>query len=78
MACLACKSNDVAEFGAEIAVHSPTELSVPTPHLMVFPTLVVCLRCGFTGFKLRDEELRMIAEASAGAGRMSLKAKRPT
>lgn len=65
MACLACHSNNVAEFAAEIAIHSPTELSVPTPHLMVFPTLLVCLRCGFTNFKLRAEDLRVISEASS-------------
>ena len=68
MACVYCGSENTAELLSEIAVHMPFDLSARAPNEplpMVFPTLFVCLDCGFTDFKMTEGELRLIANALA-------------
>jgi hypothetical protein len=62
MACRSCQAENVTEFGAEISIHFPAPERLDEPPVLVFPNLVVCLRCGFTNFTLPETELRQLAE----------------
>jgi hypothetical protein len=58
MACKSCGSDSQSEFGAEINIHIP---KLRAPDVLVFPKVVICLRCGFTEFTLVESELRALA-----------------
>jgi hypothetical protein len=59
MACKSCRSDSQGEFGAEINIHIP---KLTAPAVLVFPKIVVCLRCGFTEFTLVESELRALKQ----------------
>jgi predicted nucleic-acid-binding Zn-ribbon protein len=62
MQCKACGSHNQTVFNAEINVHFPGLKNVDRPAVFVFPTLLLCLNCGFTEFTLSESELRLLDE----------------
>ena len=63
--CRACDSLDLARFTGEVVIHFPGLRNVDTPHVFVFPKLVVCLVCGLAQFVVGGEELRLLADLGA-------------
>ena len=62
MSCRVCSSENQSRFPTEIAVHPP---GLSTPHLLLFPIIVVCLDCGFTEFSIPATELQQLAKADS-------------
>jgi len=62
MQCQSCQSTSQVDLSAEIAIHFPGHENLNTPHVYVFPEIVVCLDCGSTSFKVPDNELKLIRE----------------
>jgi hypothetical protein len=65
MPCKSCHSHNRSVFPSEICIHFPGVKHLNTPHVMVFPQLVVCLDCGFVEFSIHGAELRRLIEDSA-------------
>lgn len=61
MPCKKCGSEHLAEYGSEINVHSPVHNDLNNEALLLFPKLLVCLKCGFTEFTLSESELPLLA-----------------
>ncbi len=60
MSCRLCASENQGRFPTEIAFH----LSGPcTPHIFLFPRVVVCLDCGFTEFSIPETDLQRLEES---------------
>jgi hypothetical protein len=62
MQCQSCQSSRSAKLTAEVAIHFPGMRDLNTPHLFVFPHIVVCLECGSTTFRVPEGELQSIRE----------------
>jgi hypothetical protein len=62
MPCKKCGSEHQAEYGSEINVHSSAGNDLDKEALLVFPKLLVCLKCGFTEFTLSESELPLLTD----------------
>jgi hypothetical protein len=63
MACDFCKSPNQREFPSEINIHPPAGIeNLAQPSVWAFPSLLVCLDCGFTKFVLGASELGKLAQ----------------
>jgi hypothetical protein len=60
--CSSCGSANLSKYDAEIAVHLPYLKNSARPHIFLFPKLLICLNCGFTGFAVAETELRALAQ----------------
>jgi hypothetical protein len=65
MLCKKCGSDQLAEYGSEINLHSLGQGDLDKQAVLLFPKLTVCLKCGFTEFTLSDNELPLLQD---GAG----------
>lgn len=65
MACKSCGAENQEQYGAEINVHFPGRRGLDKPGVLVFPSLVVCLDCGFAEFTIPQTELRVLQESAA-------------
>jgi len=65
MACKACLSENQSTFDGELNIHFPERSNLSKPTVWAFPALLICLDCGFSEFKLRETELRMLVEDAA-------------
>jgi hypothetical protein len=65
MPCKSCHSHNQSLFPSEICIHFPGLKDLTTPHIMLFPQLVVCLDCGFVEFSMPEPELHRLIEDSA-------------
>jgi hypothetical protein len=61
MTCRVCISENQSRLATEIAIHLP---GLSTPHVFLFPKVVVCMVCGFTEFSVPETELRRLAESA--------------
>jgi hypothetical protein len=61
--CSSCGSANLSKYDAEIAVHLPYLENSARPHIFLFPKLLICLNCGFTGFAVAETELRALAQS---------------
>lgn len=57
MCCKLCGSLDQRKFPSEINFHFPGMENSAKPTVWVFPTLCVCLDCGFTEFVVDEGQL---------------------
>jgi len=62
MACERCKSANQVEFASEIAIHISGRENLNKPHGFVFPKILVCLDCGFSGFVVVETDLQLLRE----------------
>jgi hypothetical protein len=65
VSCKSCGSSTVANLGSEILIHFAGRKSVDKPGVLAFPSLTVCLECGFTELTLSENELCCLAEDAA-------------
>jgi hypothetical protein len=62
MACAHCNSAKQVEFASEIAFHFSGRENLNKPHVFVFPKILVCLDCGFSGCVVAEMDLRFLRE----------------
>jgi hypothetical protein len=67
MPCKACKSSNLRELPAEIAIHFRGMANLDTPAVFGYPTLLICLDCGFTEAVLEAAELWQIRGSDSAA-----------
>ena len=65
MSCLSCESESQTEFPSEICVHHPGLENLGKPAVMLFPKLLTCMNCGFTEFRMTDNQLGLLGMGSA-------------
>ena len=65
MYCPMCHSNNRAKFPAELMIHFSGIEQIDNPGVLVFPTVSVCFDCGFSGFTIRETELRALGKGIA-------------
>lgn len=65
MSCKLCQSSSQRTFRAEINIHFPGFSGLTKPTVWAFPSLVICLDCGFTEFVLGDAELGRLSDSDS-------------
>jgi hypothetical protein len=61
--CRSCQSGNQVEFPSEINIHFPGIANLDQPAVLVFPSILVCLNCGFSEFVIGESELRRMVRA---------------
>ena len=56
--CRSCQSGNQVEFPSEINIHFPGIANLDKPTVLIFPSILVCLNCGFSEFVIGESELR--------------------
>jgi hypothetical protein len=64
MLCKSCSSGNLRSFLTEIAVHLE---DIGSPHVFVFPEILVCLKCGFTELVIEEDKLRLLTQDKTSA-----------
>jgi hypothetical protein len=64
MSCKSCKAENQRNFNGEIAIHFPGLKGLDKSIVWVFPTIVVCLNCGFAEFAIPETELRVLRDGT--------------
>lgn len=54
--CRSCQSANLRTLSAEMGIHFPGLKNLDKPVVWVFPSLVVCLDCGFSEFVVPEEQ----------------------
>jgi len=67
MSCRSCQSRNQKLFPSELNVHFPGQEGLDKQTVWAFPSLRVCLDCGFTELQLEPRELHLLAEEAAPA-----------
>jgi hypothetical protein len=65
MPCAMCSSANVTKFTAEIMIHFSGLRHLANPGLLTFPTVSICLECGFSWFTVPKTELASLAGAAS-------------
>ena len=60
MSCSSCNSSNQAEFPSEMLVHFPGRENLGKPSVWMFPSLLVCLDCGFLQSTVPASELEQL------------------
>jgi hypothetical protein len=58
MPCKLCHSVQQGSFPTEVNIHFPGRQNLDKPSVLLFPTVIVCLVCGFSEFIVPEGELR--------------------
>jgi len=65
MSCELCSSDSQAEFTTETMIHFGGFNHLAHPGVLIFPTVLVCMDCGFSRFKIPESELQQLREVNA-------------
>ena len=67
MTCKSCGSANVSTFVAEVNIHFSFSLmqNLDKPGVLAFPTLTICLDCGYTHCTLLERDLLRLREGRA-------------
>jgi hypothetical protein len=65
MSCGLCSSSNEVEFIAEMMIHFSGRKHLENPGVLAFSSILVCLDCGSTRFRIAEKELNLLREASA-------------
>jgi hypothetical protein len=65
MFCPICASDNQAAFTAETNIHLSGLANLDNPGILMFPTLSVCLDCGYSRFSIPEEELSQLSRGAA-------------
>jgi hypothetical protein len=70
MPCRSCGSGQQHQYRSEIAIHHKPSLSTLRRPILVFPTVQLCITCGFVEFTIPAEELKeFVASTGKAASR---------
>jgi hypothetical protein len=58
--CKSCSSENVQNFGGEVALHFRGLDGLNKPIVWIFPEVLVCLNCGFAEFAVPDKQKKML------------------
>jgi hypothetical protein len=72
MTCKGCHSDKQRAFNGEIDIHFRGLEGLDKPIVWVFPSLVVCLHCGFSEFTVPKRELQVLKRGSPVEGAVVL------
>jgi hypothetical protein len=61
MNCASCGSGNQSEFAAEVLIHFRGLENIDNPGVLAFPTVLICLDCGFSQFTASTTELVELA-----------------
>ena len=64
MTCKRCGSNQVKDFDGEVAIRIPEREGADKATGMLFPELIVCVRCGVVEFMLPTDKLELLKNRS--------------
>jgi len=64
MSCPSCQTQSRNEYKSEIAVHFSGRENLNKPHVFLFPTILICMNCGFAEFRVEEKDLRELATRS--------------
>lgn len=67
MASKRCSSDNQSKFSVEMNFHFPGYEGLDKHPVLVFPTVIVCLVCGFSEFIVPEGELRLLAKGTTAA-----------
>jgi hypothetical protein len=67
MSCVSCESCNQAEFTAEMNLHFRGLRKIDNPGVLLFPTVSVCMDCGFSTFPIPEAELQKLKEGNEGS-----------
>ena len=67
MPCSKCATEHLRKFTVEMNFHFPGYEGLTRPTVWLFPEVVVCLDCGFTGFSVPQGELERLAVTDAAS-----------
>jgi hypothetical protein len=76
MTCKRCHSDAQASFGTEMNIHFPGWEGLTKQSVLVFPEVLVCLKCGFAEFEIKRRELDSLADGRCAAEASRLKPSR--
>ena len=65
MSCKLCQSGNQRNFRAEVNIHFPGFSGLTKPTVWAFPSLVICLDCGFTEFVVEESEVRRLRDSDS-------------
>ena len=65
MHCVRCGLDRLKEFPSETAIHLAGPENLHKPHVFLFPKVLVCLDCGFSGFSIAEPELSQLGSGMA-------------
>jgi len=65
MSCRSCGSKHQTKFATEMSVHLLGLENVDKPVILVFPSILVCMDCGFSELAMTQDELRQLREGPA-------------
>lgn len=65
MSCRACTSDHQRSFPSEINIHFPGLQNATKSTVWAFPSLLVCLQCGFTECSLTEREMKELDSADS-------------
>jgi hypothetical protein len=65
MSCAMCSSANQAEYTTEMMIHVSRLKHLAKPGLLIFPTVSICLDCGFSWFTVPKTELASLAGREA-------------
>jgi len=68
MLCVLCQSSNQAEFAAEMMIHCTGLRNIDNPGVPTFPTVLVCLDCGFSRFTVTEIELSLLKRGTRTSG----------
>jgi hypothetical protein len=66
--CKSCQSLHQEKFNGEVAIHFSGIAGLNKPIVWAFPSLVVCLDCGFTEFSIPERELHVLVDGTVKDG----------
>jgi hypothetical protein len=69
--CSSCGSSNQAEFSSEMIIHLTGGKNLDNPGIWAFPTLLICLECGFSSFTAPLAELQQAGLCSVSASNWS-------
>jgi hypothetical protein len=68
MSCPSYTTGNQTEFATEINLHLSGLKNVTKPAVLLFPSLLVCLDCGFSRFTIPEAKLALLTKAAATSG----------
>jgi len=66
MSCKSCQSTNQRVFESEVNIHFSEVQDLKRQPVLAFPSLVICLDCGFMESRMDEDQLRKLIEGGRG------------